>query len=72
MACPGGCVCGAGQPFVPTEQRHNRAKGLYNTDRVSSIRRSEDNPLMITLYEGILKGKVHELLHVDYVGKGEH
>ncbi|MGI6202943.1 MAG: [FeFe] hydrogenase, group A [Eubacteriales bacterium] len=72
MACPGGCVCGAGQPFVSSELRRDRAKGLYNADRVSNIRRSEDNPLMAALYEGILKGKVHQLLHVDYVSKGEH
>lgn len=72
MACPGGCVCGAGQPFVSSDLKQDRAKGLYNADRVSNIRRSEENPLMSALYEGILKGKVHELLHVDYIGKGEH
>ncbi|MEZ4358504.1 MAG: [FeFe] hydrogenase, group A [Eubacteriales bacterium] len=69
MACPGGCVCGAGQPFAVSSEKEQRAKGLYAADRVSSIRRSEENPLMMTLYEGLLKGKVHELLHVDYANK---
>jgi len=26
---------------------------------------------MMTLYKGILKGRVHELLHVDYASKKE-
>lgn len=68
MACPGGCVCGAGQPFVSADDKKKRAAGLYNADRSSSIRRSEENPLMMSLYNGLLKGKVHELLHVHYKG----
>ena len=44
-----------------------RGEGLYRADRVSTIKRSQDNPLMKELYEGVMKGKVHELLHVDYV-----
>ncbi len=72
MACPGGCVAGGGQPFVPVERRAKRSEGLYTADRVSSIRRSEENPLMFSLYNGILKGRVHELLHVDYCKGGEN
>lgn len=71
MACPGGCVCGAGQPFAQTKAREGRAKGLYAADKMSNIKFAEENPLMMSLYNGILKGRVHELLHVDYLhGKG--
>ncbi len=71
MACPGGCVCGAGQPFAESKVRENRGKGLYAADKLSNIKYSEENPLMMSLYQGILKGRVHELLHVDYQhGKG--
>lgn len=66
MACPGGCVSGAGQPYVPTELQEKRGKGLYAADKLSSIKRSEENPLVMNLYNGLLKGKVHELLHVQY------
>ncbi len=66
MACPGGCVCGAGQPFVLKDAKNERGRGLYSADKLSSIKRSEENPLMMSLYKGILKGHVHELLHVDY------
>lgn len=69
MACPGGCVSGAGQPYVNPEEKMDRAKGLYSIDKISSIRRSEENPVMMSLYKGILKGKVHELLHVEYKNK---
>lgn len=66
MACPDGCINGGGQPFSTAEERAMRSKGLYAADKLSSIRRSEENPLMMSLYNGVLKGRVHELLHVDY------
>jgi NADH-quinone oxidoreductase subunit G len=72
MACPGGCVCGAGQPFAETKTRVSRSKGLYAADKLSNIKCSEENPLMMSLYQGLLKGRVHELLHVDYVHGKEH
>ncbi len=67
MACPGGCVSGAGQPFVAEIEKDKRGKRLYSIDKMSSIKRSEENPLMMSLYGGLLKGRVHELLHVSYV-----
>lgn len=63
MACPGGCVGGAGQPLPEsTETRRRRAKGIYRVDKAAQIKRSEENPMIIALYNGILKGKQH-LLH---------
>jgi NADH-quinone oxidoreductase subunit G len=67
MACPGGCVSGAGQPFASEKVKEDRALGLYKADKMSSIKRSEDNPLIKTLYSTLLNGKVHELLHVSYL-----
>ena len=66
MACPGGCVCGGGQPYATVSDQQARSKGIYKADRLLSIRRSEENPLVSTVYQDIIKGKVHELLHVDY------
>jgi NADH-quinone oxidoreductase subunit G len=66
MACPGGCVSGAGQPPVTLAVKEERGKGLYSADKLCSIKRSEENPLMMNLYNGILKGRVRELLHVHY------
>ncbi|MBQ8953363.1 MAG: (2Fe-2S)-binding protein [Clostridia bacterium] len=71
MACPGGCVSGAGQPYIAQRHRVKRGEGLYRADSVSAIKRSQDNPLMKELYGGLLKGREHELLHVDYLKKGD-
>ncbi len=70
MACPGGCVGGAGQPFTMFEGKQKRGEGLYAADKMSSLKRSEENPVMMSLYSGLLKGKVHKLLHVNY-NRGE-
>lgn len=69
MACPGGCVAGGGQPFVHADVRKTRGKGLYDTDRMLSIRHSESNASVQALYDRLLKGREHELLHVHYKKK---
>lgn len=71
MACPGGCVAGGGQPFGTNATKEVRGKELYSADKMLSIKRSEENPLMLSLYDGVLKGRVHELLHVHYNHKEE-
>ena len=69
MACPGGCVCGGGQPFAVKETKLRRSEGLYSTDKLNTLRRSQDNPVMKSLYEDFLNGKEHQLLHVHYHSK---
>lgn len=67
MACPRGCIGGGGQPVgVGKDRRNERAKGIAKADEACKIRSSEMNPLMQDLYDGILKDRVHELLHVKY------
>lgn len=68
MACPGGCIAGAGQPFSHKPEKEERAKGMYRADKVSQIKRSEENPMMMSLYNGLLKHRTHDLLHVHYKG----
>ena len=58
------------QPFAASQALKQRGKGLYSADRRYSIRRSEENPLLTSIYSEIINGRVHELLHVDYK-KGE-
>ncbi|MCI8495029.1 MAG: 4Fe-4S dicluster domain-containing protein [Lachnospiraceae bacterium] len=67
MACPGGCVAGAGQPFARSTEKRMRAEGLYKNDKALQIKRSEENPLVDTLYQDLLKNREHELLHVSYM-----
>lgn len=63
MACPGGCIGGGGQPIPQSAMvRKRRAKGIYNADNASAIKRSEENPTILALQNGILRGN-HKLLH---------
>ena len=57
-------MAGGGQP-VPIGARTKAARyeGLYRIDDASQIKRSNDNPIVGELYEGLLKGKEHKLLH---------
>ncbi len=67
MACPGGCVAGAGHPFARSTEKRMRAEGLYKNDKALQIKRSEENPLVDSLYQDLLKNREHQLLHVNYM-----
>ncbi len=63
MACTGGCIGGAGQPVsMNGNKRTNRTKGILKADSISQIKKSEENPVIMSLYNGILKGSRH-ILH---------
>ena len=72
MACPGGCIAGAGQPVSwDADVKNKRRKGLYNTDKQLQLHKSQDNPFINKCYEENLGGEVgghkaHELLHTEY------
>ncbi|MBQ1312683.1 MAG: (2Fe-2S)-binding protein [Blautia sp.] len=66
MACKGGCVGGAGQPYGLTAVKKERAKGLYKADHISGIRSSDENPIIGYLYDEVVKDHRHEMLHVHY------
>ena len=64
MACRRGCIAGGGQPTpIGPRTRQARFEGMYNIDKQSQIKSSNDNPIVNSLYEGLLKGKEHKLLH---------
>ncbi len=66
MACPGGCVSGAGQPETMFANKAKRASGLYRSDKVSQFKCSQENPVVTKLYSDLLKNREKELLHVHY------
>jgi NADH-quinone oxidoreductase subunit G len=71
MACPGGCVGGAGQPVVKCAQdRGKRAQGLYAGDKQLHFHNAQENPFIREFYEHTLGGvgseKAHALLHTHY------
>jgi len=71
MACPGGCIAGAGQP-VSFEQdtRQRRTQGLYDADKTLQLHASQENPYLARCYDSTLDGigshRAHELLHTGY------
>lgn len=72
MACRRGCIMGGGQPApVDPESRIARSKGIYDTDINTQIKKSNENPLVQSLYDGLLKGKTHELLHRNFEAAGK-
>ena len=64
MACKRGCIAGGGQP-TPIGKRTKKARmeGLYKIDQASQIKLSTENPFVTMMYNGLLKGKEHKLLH---------
>ena len=67
MACRRGCIMGGGKPFPAGPRiRIARSKGLYDTDINTQIKKSNENPLILSLYDELLKGKTHELLHRNF------
>jgi formate dehydrogenase major subunit len=71
MACPGGCIAGAGHP-VPAivGEMAARQKVLVDIDLSSRYRKSQENPDILRLYDDYYgepaSGKAHELLHTSY------
>ena len=72
MACPGGCVGGAGQPYHHGNSQviKKRQEALYEIDKNKPIRMSHKNPMIKEIYNDFL-GEVygtraHELLHTTY------
>ena len=60
MACRRGCIMGGGQPVnAGPRTRKARMKGLYDTDVNTQIKKSNENPMILSLYDSLLKGKEH-------------
>jgi len=71
MACPGGCINGAGNPVATsTGEAIARQKVLVNIDKTSPLRTSQANPDIHRLYEEFYgepnSELAHHLLHTEY------
>ena len=77
MACPGGCVGGAGQPVTrDIEAKARRATGLYHADKMLQLHKSQENHLVAECYDkhlGEVGGhEAHRLLHTGYQSRPPH
>lgn len=71
MACPGGCISGGGQPVsADSNFRKVRTKALYEDDKTSQVRVSQDNVAVQKYYTDILghpgSHAAHEMLHTHF------
>jgi len=71
MACPGGCIGGAGQPVSRDRNiRKLRTKGLYDVDKNMELHKSQENHFVTECYQrhlGEIGGQnAHRLLHTHY------
>lgn len=76
MACPGGCVMGGGQPIKSSKTRSMidvrqlRADALYTIDERSTVRKSNENPAIKTMYSEFFiepgSEVAHKYLHTSY------
>ena len=75
MACPGGCIGGAGQPYHHGKSEVIKARfdAIYREDKNKPIRKSHENPDLIKLYKDFLGepgGELaHHLLHTEFYDK---
>jgi iron-only hydrogenase group A len=56
MACPGGCVNGAGLPFTgPRDEKRNRAKIIYQADETDAVNLPAKSPVLLNLCGTLVK-----------------
>lgn len=75
MACPGGCIDGAGQPYHHGDASIVKARyaAIYEADRQMPLRKSHENPEVQAIYKEFYGQpcgeKSHHLLHTHYFDK---
>ncbi len=76
MACPGGCISGAGQPQTTADRRIKRMAGLYNADKTQQLQKPQDNFLVEQCYAESFGGcpgshEAHNKLHTGYENRND-
>ena len=71
MACPGGCIGGAGNPVIgKVGEMQERMRFIQHIDTASTYRTSQSNPDVHRLYEDFFgepnSALAHRLLHTSY------
>lgn len=72
MACPNGCIGGGGQPPACNKRKAERAEAIFKADEACALRIPQQNPDLGYVYDTLLQGRAHELLHIHYPAHGQH
>ena len=75
MACPGGCISGAGNPLMTEgDEVRKRQQVLFDIDSASTYRTAQENPDIQRLYDDFFgepnSPLAHRLLHTSYAPVG--
>lgn len=72
MACPNGCIGGGGQPPASNKRKAERCTAIFQADEDCALRISQQNPDMKYVYDELLQGRAHDLLHIHYPDHHRH
>ena len=72
MACPNGCIGGGGQPPASNARKRERVEAIFRADENCEYKIPQQNPDLSYVYDELLKGRAHELLHIHYPLHGHH
>ena len=66
MACPNGCIGGGGQPPASNRRKAEREKAIFTEDAACVYKIPQENPDLKYVYDELMQGRAHELLHIHY------
>ena len=72
MACPNGCIGGGGQPPASNKRKAERFDAIFKEDEACELKLPQQNPDLTYVYDELLKGRAHDLLHIHYPAHGHH
>ncbi len=71
-ACPNGCIGGGGQPPASNARKRERVEAIFKADEACELKIPQQNPALEYVYDELLKGRAHDLLHIHYPLHGHH
>ncbi len=72
MACPNGCIGGGGQPPASNARKAERFQAIFKEDDRLELKIPQQNPALQYVYDELMQGRAHELLHIHYPLHGDH
>ena len=65
-------IGGDGQPPACNKRKAERAEAIFKADEACALRIPQQNPDLGYVYDTLLQGRAHELLHIHYPAHGQH
>ena len=59
-------------PIKGNKRKAERAEAIFKADEACALRIPQQNPDLGYVYDNLLQGRAHELLHIHYPAHGQH